>query len=198
MGNRRNRQSPDRINPGHQSIRIVLRVVGPLLIVAGAYLFYDVIASFHAGFDQRTSIIDVENGTFRLPGEKKDEGLKMGQAVVAMICFFLGATAARFGYQGALARYSAAEYAPVVSDTANYVAHGAKEGIREISSAIAEGIRGGGAECPNCGTENDSDAKFCDSCGTAMSSEVECNSCGEENDADAKFCKSCGRPLSNS
>ena len=93
MGNRRRRQSPDQINPGHQSIRIVLRVVAPILIVAGAYLFYDVIASFRAGFDQTSSMFDVENGPLRLPGEREKEGLNMGQAIVAMLCFFLGASA---------------------------------------------------------------------------------------------------------
>jgi len=120
----------------------------------------------------------------------------MGQAILGMICFVLGSAATRFGFKGALARYTAAEYAPVVSDTANYVARGASEGIREVSSAIAEGIRGEAqTPCTDCGTPNDVDARFCDNCGKAMITSIECAACHEENDADAKFCKACGESL---
>jgi len=47
---RKRRQSPDQINPGHHSIRMVLRVVGPVLLVTGILLFVDVFTSFHEEF----------------------------------------------------------------------------------------------------------------------------------------------------
>jgi len=188
---RRRRRSPDEINPGHTKIRSVLRVVGPGLILLGAIL---AISGFTMETEPETPFFTDSAKHFR--ESKELQGKQLARIVPGMLCLMLGIAASRFAFVGALARYHAAEYAPVVTDTANYVARGARQGIREVSSAIADGIRGeGGAKCPNCGTDNDSDASFCDSCGTSMNNEVECASCGEENDADAKFCKACGKPL---
>src|SRR4051812_21576936 len=44
--------------------------------------------------------------------------------------------------------------------------------------------------CPNCGTANPDNAKFCMSCGTGFS--ATCPSCGAENPPGAKFCIECG------
>jgi class 3 adenylate cyclase/tetratricopeptide (TPR) repeat protein len=48
--------------------------------------------------------------------------------------------------------------------------------------------------CATCGTENRTGSKFCDNCGTPLSST--CPACGEPNRSDARFCASCGTPLS--
>src|SRR2546428_1416151 len=50
--------------------------------------------------------------------------------------------------------------------------------------------------CSNCGAENEADARFCNECGTAMSSA--CASCGTANRPGAKFCRGCGATLSAS
>src|SRR5438094_6946061 len=47
--------------------------------------------------------------------------------------------------------------------------------------------------CSNCGAENEADARFCNECGTAMSSA--CPSCGTANRPGAKFCRGCGTTL---
>ena len=47
--------------------------------------------------------------------------------------------------------------------------------------------------CASCGTQNPDNARFCMSCGAALS--PACPSCGTENPAAAKFCIECGTPL---
>jgi zinc-ribbon domain len=71
----------------------------------------------------------------------------------------------RTGLRVAGARYAAGEYGPVVKDTAEYLTDG--RGLRHL------GVRDGaapaaGPHCRSCGTRNDPDARYCDSCGTAM------------------------------
>src|SRR5919201_2627798 len=48
--------------------------------------------------------------------------------------------------------------------------------------------------CPNCGTENRPDAKFCGGCGNALARV--CPSCGSANDPGMRFCDECGATLS--
>jgi class 3 adenylate cyclase/predicted ATPase len=47
--------------------------------------------------------------------------------------------------------------------------------------------------CAACGTENRAGSRFCDNCGTPLSSN--CPTCGEPNRSDARFCASCGTVL---
>ena len=47
-----------------------------------------------------------------------------------------------------------------------------------------------GKKCPYCGTINDPDAMFCESCGNPIG-KVSCPNCGTEIDPDADFCESC-------
>ena len=47
--------------------------------------------------------------------------------------------------------------------------------------------------CPNCATENPSQAKFCLNCGTPLGRR--CANCGTELPADARFCMSCGQAV---
>lgn len=59
--------------------------------------------------------------------------------------------------------------------------------------------------CPQCGTENDTSARFCAACGQSLDSPPPiaavtpiaqyCGACGARNEADARFCESCGAPL---
>ncbi len=47
--------------------------------------------------------------------------------------------------------------------------------------------------CPTCGTENAAGSRFCDECGTTLSSA--CPNCGEPHRPGAKFCANCGTNL---
>jgi predicted amidophosphoribosyltransferase len=47
-----------------------------------------------------------------------------------------------------------------------------------------------GLICPNCGAVNESEATYCASCGSTLSSSL-CPYCGFEIDADVDFCESC-------
>ncbi len=54
-----------------------------------------------------------------------------------------------------------------------------------------------GKKCLNCQKVNKNDAKYCESCGTALSGAggLVCGECKTENPLNAKFCKKCGRPM---
>ena len=47
--------------------------------------------------------------------------------------------------------------------------------------------------CPSCGHENTSGARFCDECAAPLSSA--CTACGAENAPGARFCNQCAAPL---
>jgi len=56
--------------------------------------------------------------------------------------------------------------------------------------------------CPECGTANPPQTKFCSSCGTEITlvtaeaiTSLNCPKCGTENAPEAKFCTKCGTPL---
>jgi uncharacterized membrane protein YvbJ len=49
-------------------------------------------------------------------------------------------------------------------------------------------------QCPQCQTENRSEAKFCNECGAKL--EVPCPQCGNHNRPGSKFCDGCGHNLS--
>ncbi len=55
--------------------------------------------------------------------------------------------------------------------------------------------------CKYCGSKNDADAIFCESCGmkireeTINPAELTCHSCGTKNRLQASFCKKCGTPM---
>jgi len=54
-------------------------------------------------------------------------------------------------------------------------------------------------KCPQCGTENPSDARFCGQCRFELANVRKvCGACGYSNDGDAKFCQNCGQLLSQS
>lgn len=48
-------------------------------------------------------------------------------------------------------------------------------------------------ECPNCQTDNETGAKFCNECGAKL--ESACPECGKTNRPDSKFCNECGHNL---
>ena len=132
---------------------------------------------------------------------------------VGMPLLFAGLVMTMYGYAGAVARYQAAEMAPVQKDTFNYVADGTQEGVKTAAKAVGEGLGSGfaagglagagiaaadgqpGIRCHKCNFVETADAKFCSKCGAAMEKTKPCPECKELNDPDAKFCDNCGKSL---
>ncbi len=168
------------IDPNHKKKRGVLRVIGPVVLLLGITLTA-------IGF-----------GTVIL-GDPFGHRWLAALPFLGMPLMFVGAVCSMMGFMGAVARYQAGEYAPVATDTFNYVAEGTEDGVRTVASAIGEGLRGeGGAEplaCASCGAENEAGSRFCDQCGAAFPAELRCPGCDVVNDPDARFCDSCGERL---
>ena len=129
----------------------VLAVVGVLLVIVGFGTF----VTSMDGFDgpPTWSFLAFAGGGF-----------------MAVIGFGMASA----GYQGAVARFTAGEQAPVLKDTAHYLSDG--DGVfgvgRTRSDSVGARETGAGAAtgpyCRQCGTRNDADARFCDSCGTSL------------------------------
>ena len=92
---------------------------------------------------------------------------------VALPFFAVGGFCLQAGFLGAAARYGAGETMPVVRDSAAYLSDG--EGILGVGRTVddaaaptASNTTAGGPFCSTCGTRNDGDAAYCDSCGAAL------------------------------
>ncbi|CAI9399453.1 zinc ribbon domain-containing protein [Nocardioides sp. T2.26MG-1] len=120
--------------------RTTFRVLGALLVVAGIVMG---IYGFSAVF-----------GSDEVPG-----ALALLCFVGSVLVFGVGLMFLQWGFLGAAARYGAGETMPVVKDSAEYLSNG--EGLLGVG-------RSAGPFCSKCGVRNDGDAKFCDSCGSAL------------------------------
>lgn len=172
-----------RIDPGHPGVRGILRIMGPLTLAVGVIFLLVGGVNFFSSMN-----------SFREPS--------------LFWCLFIGAPLLPFGlaithfaYMGAIARYTAQEYAPVAKDTVNYMAEETSGAVKTIAGAIGEGLREahpampGEIPCPQCQTANPRRARFCNQCGASLVKDKACPECGEMNDADARFCDRCGRPM---
>jgi hypothetical protein len=173
----------EKINPGHTAIRSTLRVIGPLVLLVGVVFMAVGMISFFSSF-----------GSFGGPPQY------FWCCFVGIPLIGVGSMICQFAFFGAVARYMAGEAAPVGKDTFNYMAHGTRDGIRDVTSAIREGLTGetdpnGQIRCSSCQHPNDAEAKFCEQCGYQLTTTRLCSHCDCENDVDAKFCDNCGKPL---
>ena len=169
------------LDPGHQGVRTVLRLFGPLVALTGLiFIVVGMVDFFSAA------------GSHHAP-------TKFWCLFVGMPVLFVGLVLSKFAFLGRIGRYMAGEMAPVAKDTINYMAAGTRESVREIAGAIGEGLRGEGTgpgiRCPGCGDENQGDANFCSNCGKKLPRRQVCPACGEGNDRDARFCDHCGHGL---
>jgi ribosomal protein L40E len=171
------------IDPGHNDVRKTLRVVGPVVALAGlGFIIVDLVDFFHAF------------------GGSGGEPKLFWCGFVGIPLLFVGAVLTSYGYMGKVMRYVAEETAPVGKDTFNYLADGTREGIKTMAGAIGGGLRegglGGGAQtmvrCHKCSALAPADAKFCSQCGHALGKTKSCPQCQELNDPDARFCDHCG------
>lgn len=175
---------PQKIDPRHNQIRDILRLVGPAVVVAGVIFAAIGLWSFFATF-----------GTFEPPRY-------FWCAFVGVPLIGLGMTICKFAFLGAASRYVAGEVAPVGKDVVNYLAEGTRGAVRDVATAVAEGLHAGATgqevrmvRCAQCHTDNELPANFCKRCGAPLPKTSPCSGCGTWNDADARFCDHCGKPV---
>jgi hypothetical protein len=135
--------------------RTVFRVLGVLAVLAGLTLM--VVAGMEF---------------FTLEGF--EEPTRFWMFFVGMPLLAVGGWLLQAGFMGAGARYASGELAPVAKDTAHYLTDG--KGLLGVGTTTSGGTAPAspaagsptGPYCRSCGTRNDADARFCDSCGTSM------------------------------
>lgn len=89
---------------------------------------------------------------------------------VALPCFAVGAACLQAGFGGAGLRYAAGEAAPVAKDTITYLGAGSAPSSAGAGSAPSSaGADSAQPRCPSCGTPSAQGARFCASCGAAVS-----------------------------
>jgi hypothetical protein len=172
------------MSSGHNDVRDLLRVVGPVVLAVGVIFMIVGIGSFFASF-----------GGFGPPRY-------FWCAFVGIPLMAVGGAICQFAFMGAVSRYVADEVAPVGKDVVNYMAEGTQDAVRTVAGAVAEGLRAGspaqqshGILCPKCNTANEASAKFCKGCGAPLARSKPCPGCGGPNDPDARFCDHCGKAL---
>lgn len=110
--------------------------------------------------------------------------------IIAMPLVTGGSICLKYGYMGAVIRYTSSEVAPVAKDTVNYMIDGTKDSI----AGVIQEVRGEKFNtCPKCNKKNPHTAKFCDNCGHSLSKE--CPNCHTLNDIQSKYCNNCGHSL---
>jgi hypothetical protein len=146
--------------PQQKGARSFLRVLGPVILVAGLICTIGGMVSVFSSF-----------GSFEPPRY-------FWLCFIGLPLMFVGGVMSQFGFMGAVARYVAGEGAPVAADTINYVADETKGSVETVARAAAKGIVAGIEEgratasfCPHCGNGVKADFKFCPKCGkpTAVS-----------------------------
>lgn len=149
-----------------------MRILGPIILVAGILMTVIAIANFFSG-NMSTDFIPF----------------------ISLPMMFIGSVLSMFGYMGALSRYSASQTAPVAKDVTNYILDNTKESIGGVAKEISDNLHKSKVEkiCPHCKEEVKDTAKFCDHCGKSLFKN--CQVCNAENDSDALYCQACGHKI---
>lgn len=152
----------------HQKKKIVMRIIGAVLIVAGITCAIIGFADMPKAFEEK-----------RLP--------MIWLFFVGFPALFVGIFLVVASLQRAINKFIKNENVPVINEMGKEVAPAFSAVAGAINSAVQ------GKTCPDCGAVNEKDAQFCKSCGKPLI--VRCKACGSENNPDAKFCDKCGQPL---
>lgn len=147
----------DTPNPGlrgQAGLRNVFRVVGVLLLIVGVIFLVLGLLDFFSAFGN----------------EDPDAGFpsRFWMVFVGVLLIAPAGWCLQAGFMGAAARYAAGETMPTVKDSAAYLSDG--EGVLGIGRTVddQQPRAAAGPFCSKCGTRNDSDASYCDSCGAGL------------------------------
>ncbi|RYP85014.1 zinc ribbon domain-containing protein [Nocardioides guangzhouensis] len=135
-------------DPGYSrqsTIRFYFRVAAVVVLVLAAYFLF-------VGFR------DVVTAG--------SEPTRFWMLFVGLPLLAVGGWLAMAGWGGAMARYTAGEGLPVARDSLDYLSSG--EGLGNLGRTHAVAEPTGGPYCRQCGTRNDAEARFCDSCGASL------------------------------
>ena len=113
-------------SPKHSGARKFLRTAGPLALAIGALLTVVGVGSFFVSMFSHSG-----------------PPVLFVCAFIGMPVLFIGIVMCMFGFMGALARYVAAEQAPVAKDTIKYMAEGTQDAVRTVARAAAQGVKEG-------------------------------------------------------
>jgi zinc-ribbon domain len=134
---------------GQAAARTTFRVVGVVLLVVAVGFLAVGLADFFGSMDSF------------------DGPHRFWMVFVGIFGLAVAGWCLQAGYMGAAPRYAAGEATPVVKDSAAYLTDG--EGILGIGRTVDDAEQGAaGPFCSRCGTRNDPDATYCDSCGAAL------------------------------
>ena len=111
------------ISPQHLKVRRALRIIGPVILVVG--LLFTA-----TGFISFLVAMGSHSGPPKL----------FWCSFVGLPLMFVGAALSMFAFMGAVARYAAAEQAPVAADTFNYVAEHTQSGVKTVAKTITQGV----------------------------------------------------------
>jgi hypothetical protein len=135
---------------GQRAVRSVLRVVGVVALAASVTFLI-------------VGLKDLFGSMNSYDGPHKFWMVFVGIFGLAVAGWCLQA-----GFMGSAARYVAGETMPTVKDSARYLTDG--DGILGVGRTVDDRRTDAatGPYCSRCGTRNDADASFCDSCGAAL------------------------------
>lgn len=118
-------------SPKHRGVKKFLRIAGPLAVAVGALLVVVGIGSFFLAMFSHSG-----------------PPVLFVCAFIGMPVLFVGIGMCMFGFMGSLARYVAAEQAPVAKDTINYMAEGTQDAVKTVARAAAKGVAEGMQSSP--------------------------------------------------
>ncbi|MGN1200762.1 MAG: zinc ribbon domain-containing protein [Candidatus Caccovivens sp.] len=183
---------------------IVMIVVAIALIIGGAVLIAQ-------GVQLDSSVGMGDDNWFDV--SSKASGMIFGGSALLMFGFFIGVcsiVAFVSAYRREILAFQASTVAPVVKETAEFVADDLSPSINKTVGGLAESISVGVAEgvakaksakisseykCAECGETNEKNSKFCSNCGAKLRKEYKCSHCGAELKSKDKFCPVCGEKV---
>lgn len=165
----------------HQKVKTKLQKAGYFLLAFGAVFTVVGIILLILGF---TSTANFGASSSGIRQGFSSFGFFMGGGILLAIglgMLTFGVYASFFAHAREIGAYGASSVAPVIGETATYLADETSPAIQKVTSAISNGIRG---KQPNEKTEEQSQAP--------KENIKYCSECGAKNARSSKFCTTCG------
>lgn len=142
-----------------ESKRTIFRVLGVTFMLTAVVLIGNAVADLVAAGNSMPEMPDPRDMT--MYDDLGDEPTKFWMFFLALPFFALGGVFLNLGFSGVAASYMAEEYSPALRTASRSLGLDRRHEDRNAP--------GTGPYCRSCGTQNDADARFCDSCGSSMS-----------------------------